>query len=53
MRLQGWSDERKREGGETSIINDDKGEADNTTTTVMVMIGREAVAVASARGTAV
>ncbi len=53
MRPQGWSDEHKREGGETSIINDDEREADKTRTTGMVAFGGDAVAVASARGTAV
>ncbi len=50
MRLQGWSDECKREVGETSIINDDKEEADKMTTNGMVMIVRDAAAVGSARG---
>jgi hypothetical protein len=47
------SDKRKREGGETNVINGDKGEADKTTMMGMVAIGRDTVAVANARGAAV
>ncbi len=53
MTSQGWSDKRKREGGEMSVIDDDKGEVVKSTTTGMVAIRRDAVAVASVRGTKV
>ncbi len=48
-----WSKEREREGGETSVIKNDKGEADKMMTMGVVAIRRDAVAVASTRGTAV
>ncbi len=52
-RPQGWSNKREKEGGETGIINNDEGEADKATTTGVIVIGRDAMAVASTRGTLV
>jgi hypothetical protein len=47
------SNKHEREGGETSVINNDKGVADKTMMMGVVTIGRDAVEVASARGTTV
>ncbi len=52
-RPRGCYNECTREGRETSIIDNDKGEADKTTTMCMVTIRRDDVAVASVRGTMV
>ncbi len=53
MRPQDWSNKHARKGGETSVIEDDKREADKMTRKGVVEIGRDAVAVASGRGTMV
>jgi hypothetical protein len=47
-RVEQWAQER---GRETSIIDDDEGEADKMATMGVVVIGRDTAAVASVRGT--
>ncbi len=48
--MTGWSDKRKREGVETSIIGNDKWEADKTTTASVVPNKRDTVVVAGGEG---
>jgi hypothetical protein len=52
-RPQGWSNKQEREGGETRVIDDDKGEADKMMMAGVVVIGRVPLAVASTREIAV